>query len=106
MPSEHREIRFTIEEVIDAVTVLMVHSGTLPTGGISSLKIIEAGGSVAAQVSFGEKKAGKSNEMTLPAEHLAAALIAACRTARIPLPKAAEKRLTRYDNSIAMHLYL
>jgi len=106
MPSEHREIRFTIEEVIDAVTVLMVHSGTLPSGGITGLKIIETGGSVAARVSFGAKRDGGSNEMVLPAEHLAAALIAACRTARIPLPKAAEKRLTRQGASLAMHLDL
>jgi hypothetical protein len=101
---EHREIIFSHEEVVGAVTALMSANGMLPTGGIAALRIVDSEGSVAAVVSLASTKAGRPQELQLSAEHLGAALIAACRSSRVPLPRAAKKRLARAEDGVVLNI--
>jgi hypothetical protein len=103
---EHREVYFSTEAVISAVTALMVSNGTPPRGFIARLRYVEGEGSVSAIATIMSTKYGRPQELSLSGEHLCAALIAACRAARVPLPRAAEKRLVISGNGLALHVDL
>ncbi len=105
MPSEHRQITFSLDEITRAVTDMMAHHGVLPVHSqITGLRITEVGEQVGAMVTVVTNETNKVRELPLTADLLGAALIRLCRDARIPLPKFAKKRLVCSGDGLAMHL--
>ncbi|MGD9537972.1 MAG: hypothetical protein AB7P52_09900 [Alphaproteobacteria bacterium] len=107
MPSEHRQITFSTNEIIKAVTSLIEHRGTLPYGTVSAVRITEDDkGRITGLVSLSTRRTKETRELKLNAEILGAALIRLCRAEGIPLPRPAKKRLVRAGDGLALYLDL
>ncbi len=106
MPSEHRQIVFSAQEIIAALVILRDETAILPRGRISALKFLEDGEAIVGLVSIVAKAGRRASEQKVPAEVLGAALIRLCTAERIPLARKAKKRLVRSGEGLALHLDL
>lgn len=106
MPSEHRQIVFSVPEIIAALVLLSGEKGIFPRGRIDKLKVVEIDGVIAAHLSILSKSGTRTTEQTASAEVLGAALIRLCDAEGIPLARKAQKRLERAGDGLALHLSL
>lgn len=106
MPSEHRQIIFSVHETIRALSRLASTRPLHPGANIVNLKVITAGNTVSGIGTMRPIDDEASFEVPVPAETIAAALIKLCVNQGIPLPRNADKRLAKAGDGIALHLDL
>ena len=106
MPQEHREIRFTLEEVTAAVANMVAVQGISPRDSFRDVRIIGENGDISAIITIATKKEGETRDQPFPGALLCAALIRLCQVARIPLARKATKTLARAGDSVELHLDL
>lgn len=91
MPTEERFIKFTLNEVIEALKILSERGKiSLPKSSVKSAKeIVLPDGELAVEFKFN----GANEYIVIPNAVVAAALISYCGRFKIPIPKQANKCL-------------
>lgn len=103
MPTERRSIVFSMNEAIDAINAFRYAlKDALPNKPIVKFRSVTTAKGVAGEVEVQDGRQGETATIPVAPEHLAAALMAMCRTQRIPLPRRGIKSLTRVDDEIAL----
>lgn len=106
MPLEHREIRFSVEEVTAAVASLVAAQGISPRDRFRGLRLIEENGDISAIITIATRKEGETRDQPLPGAFLCAALLRLSLLAKLPMPRKASKTLVKAGDSLELHLDL
>jgi hypothetical protein len=102
MPTEERFIKFTLNEVVEALKILSERGKfSLPKTSVKSAKeIVLADGELAVEFKFN----GANEYVVIPNAFVAAALISFCGRFKIPIPKQANKCLGVMGQSMMLRI--
>jgi hypothetical protein len=107
MPTERRSIVFSMNEAIDAINAFRYAlKEAMPNKPIVKFRAVSTAKGVAGEVQVQDGRNGETATIPVSPEHLAAALMAMCRTSRIPLPRRGVKSLTRIEDDVALLIEL
>ena len=105
MPTELRQIVFENVELRKALAQHFVDQpDRLPPGTIEAVGISQD--ELEIEVKVAGSSGGAATATLIPAEHVAAALIAYCRANTIPLPRDAKKFLVVSGDNLALRIVL
>ena len=105
MPTEHRCIEFSRQEVLTAIAEYnKVTSAKIPPGTLKHITFKDDGG-IVAEMEFYDVD-GKGFTHVLKEKHLAAALLSFCLREKIPMARRAEKSLQIMGDSLALNLVI
>lgn len=105
MPTEHRCIEFSRQEVLTAIAEYNKMASTkIPPGTLKHVTFRDDGGVVADMELYDVD--GKAFTHVLKEKHLAAALLSFCLREKIPMARRAEKSLLIMGDSLALNLVI
>jgi hypothetical protein len=105
MPTELRQIVFENAELRKALSQHFVDQpDRLPPGAIEAVGISQD--ELEIELQLAGQTSAASAPTVIPAEHVAAALIAYCRANTIPLPRDAKKYLVVSGDNLALRIVL
>jgi len=104
MATELRQIVFDTTEIARALAMLHAASPLFPKGNVARVRIEESNGALSTFVRRALVGVVKPEEFEVSGSALAAALIMFCRSERIPVPRGADKKLTKVGSGVALCL--
>jgi hypothetical protein len=107
MPYERRTIVFLENEVIEALDKFRsALKDVLPAMPIDSVRPVTTPEGISVEAVVRDEVSGDKMPVLVPPEHLAAALMLACRRHKIPLPRWGTKGLKQVGQLIALQIEL
>ncbi|MEH6402999.1 MAG: hypothetical protein V7750_06460 [Sneathiella sp.] len=106
MIKEHRELVFSNEDLIEAIQVFPnKNSLKIPDGTITGITVMDDA-YVFAVVQVTRADDSKTEDVALDATILAALMLYYCKANKIPIPRNAEKKITKVDTGISLSIRL
>lgn len=102
MPSENRRVIFTQDEFKMAAFDYCLRMGRKMPKALVTGIVVERAGELCARMHFEPTEDGEERSVLLQYDEIAKALIRYCRSARIPIPRNAKKRLLADGEGICM----
>ena len=104
MPSEHRRIVFTSDELRKALDahLMQQQARLLPVGIVASAKL--NGDQTKVVLAIHDRRADQIHTIEVAANHVAVALLRYCFANNVPLPKDAKKSLAIAGDCVALEI--
>ncbi len=104
MVAEFRKMSFSFFELGNAIKTFHVSKSLpLPVGDILAINLVEKP-TIRAKLKFALANTGKTEEIELDNNRLAASMLYYCMQHNIPVPKNAKKEIVKTENGLALQV--